>query len=147
MLRHVNDDSRDIITAVEVLAGFIDDATADEAQIVALRQLNLAQLMKLLRQSLLVVHSHQAIRTQQEQVIVLFDGHLSDLRLRNDEPLQIKVTDRPRHRQLSIDPLHAIFRRDPTAILNNALTLILPRRRLINRHFAHQARLFSEEGA
>lgn len=66
MLRQVDDDSGDIITAVEVLTGLIDDAAADEAQIVALRQLNLAQLMKLLRQSLLVVHSHQAIRTQQE---------------------------------------------------------------------------------
>ena len=62
MLRQVNDDSRDIITAVEVLAGFIDDAAADKAQIMALRQLNLAQLMELLSQSLLVVHSHQTIR-------------------------------------------------------------------------------------
>ena len=66
MLRQVNDDSRDIITAVEVLAGFIDDAAADEAQIMALRQLNLAQLMELLSQSLLVVHSHQTIRAQQK---------------------------------------------------------------------------------
>ena len=62
MLRQVNDDSGDIITAVEVLAGFIDDAAADKAQIMALRQLNLAQLMELLSQSLLVVHSHQTIR-------------------------------------------------------------------------------------
>ena len=66
MLRQVNDDSRDIITAVEVLASFIDDAAADEAQIVPLRQLNLAQLMELLSQSLLVVHSHQTIRAQQK---------------------------------------------------------------------------------
>ena len=103
--------------------------------------------MELLSQSVLIVDSHEPIRTEQQQVVILFNSHLSDLGFRNDEPLQIKVTDCPRYGQFSVDSLHSIFRRDPAPIINDALALVLSRRSLINCHLTHLARFLRQKGA
>lgn len=93
--------------------------------------------MKLHGECLLVVYTHDAIRTEHEQIVVVLNSHLSDLRLRNDEILEINVSDGPGDRQFAIDPLDTVFRRYPATLLDDSLAFILPLGCLIDCDFSH----------
>lgn len=63
----------------------------------------------------------------------------------NDELFDVAVANGAAHCKFTINAMHAILASDPAAVIHDAITLILPRGRLVNGDFANAAVLLEEE--
>ena len=78
VLRHVNDDQTDVVSAERVLASVEDDFLADLGDVPAFQ---VSQLSQFLGQAVVVKDSEQAIRREDQQVVILSELLMTNFRL------------------------------------------------------------------
>lgn len=149
MLLEVDEHERNVVAAVVILTGLFHYGIGHFSE--GMRSLTIpllsTHLADRLCQSFLLVDQHEAVRRQNEHVVVRFKRVVVHFGLGNDKLLDVTVADGAAHGKFSVDAMHAVLASDPAAVVHDAIALILPCGRLIERYLAHAAVLLEEEGA
>ena len=144
VLRQVDHHEGDVVFAVVVLTHFLDDLAGHLTQSGRTKALSclLTHLMCLGSQSLLREYSEEAVRAEDEHVVIVLNGVMEHLGLASDKLFDVSITDGPGNGKLSVDTVLAVLVGDPAAAVNDAFALVLSRRRLIGGQLVDLSVLF-----